>query len=614
MPLLELYVVSEMARTRGDPSWKVLDWAAKQDGDFTVSDAYRVYTAAGGQSGPTQFATIFNKWVAKYDPSSPKERYRSEASYGLSQERPIVITRQGRRGKGGEATYQWGLDGPLREPPPERPEDRPEEPDEVGDAIDRLEGAVGPVTLKQSMARWRKLSDLPSILRDVWSNFSARERADAVLVASAHLIQQGKADEEEVQAAEDQADKQAPPQGEPEATVSPFVAGRPKAVLPQRQQAPVAAPRPNPPSHGPEQRIRSSPIPPPVSDEPDDGAADLDQHDDPSADWGDDDPADKTRPDAANPLAEPEPGAAEVPDETGIDLSQYPEWMPQAVEDGTSEQQAMYRLVTDGELDGGDPVWDAMAGSEDDHDLRKRLMGAWHGHKRERFRDALTVGLWGLQNAFEQPDEDELDDEQEADPKQEAEPDDGGYEGDDADDPAEPEETQGEGGGEWPEWLPDPDPDSGSAARYAMFRIADESAPEGVDANEYFDQHILPTFVKVRQAQNGLEAYGEIRGSRIPQKLYKSALTVAKAIFAADGRDWETGEPTGPREGLLPRIFRIGEGTVDDEVPDPSRRGPVGVERQLPDYGMDEGPNLDPVDFAPTSGLARIMRVRGDRD
>ena len=49
--------------------------------------------------------------------------------------------------------------------------------------------------------------------------------------------------------------------------------------------------------------------------------------------------------------------------------------------------------------------------------------------------------------------------------------------------------------------------------------------------------------------------------------------------------------------------------TEDDRVPDPSRRPVPGPTRTLPDYGMDEGPNTDPVDFAERSGLQRVLGV-----
>ena len=60
-----VFRLAEMARSRGEPTWAMLDWAAQQQGTFTIKDLYKVYTQAGGDIGETSFHTLVNKLIAK---------------------------------------------------------------------------------------------------------------------------------------------------------------------------------------------------------------------------------------------------------------------------------------------------------------------------------------------------------------------------------------------------------------------------------------------------------------------------------------------------------------------------------------------------------------------
>jgi hypothetical protein len=189
-----------MARPKGGPHWEVLDWAARQQGEFSIGDAYKVWQDAGGGGTYQNFSSTFNKWVSKYDPNSPVERYRDQGKYGLSDKRPIVITKAGRQAAGRKAMYRWGLDHPLREPPEQtEPLDgevgdvgSSDASDAIGDALDRMESAMGREALKSALARWKNMSDLHHAVEDIRKTVPARLRADAVHVAAQAIMAKGR--------------------------------------------------------------------------------------------------------------------------------------------------------------------------------------------------------------------------------------------------------------------------------------------------------------------------------------------------------------------------------------------------------------------------------------
>lgn len=696
--LLELYALAEMARTRGDATWAVLDWCAKQPGDFTIDDMFKVYSAAGGLSGPTSFATIINHFVAKYDPNAAKAKHRDRAKYGLSQKRPLQITRQGRRGKGGAARYVWGLDGPLREPPPDYDPSAEGDGDDdpVSQAMDALEQKMGAPALKAAMSRWRKMRDMRQVTADV-RTLPPKLQMNALLVASQHLMDAGSADEEDVEDAEQQLDPAAQQAGAEGPAKNPFTPGKPKASTSRPTQAP--APQPEP------------------------------EDDDPSAEW-EDDSGDKTQPDAASPFssdqeepgeddsagfdtdvpdgffdgdaeyeqqptpngaqlqamivsgdrrfpatitwqgdmavvqnkggrqispdsgwklqviddkqyddqyeemvlniadawgdnliedegggeeppaepvdaAEPEEASDEVtPDE--IDTSDYPDWLPPAKNTGTKGERAMYRLIDlhqngGAELGATDSFWEALEGAEDEGDADDVVRDYFNrpGYLKKFMPDALAVAKEVMSGTSE--DDEELPEEE---PEQsEEEPEEGDDESESDGDEEEPEvgddeeEAPAKSG---PTWLPNADED-GSNAENAMYRLVNEADLEPDD--EFY--------AGLRRAKDAVDAHRIISTSDVPKNLRKAALTVAKAIFEHDGRDWDTGKKLGSKKesrGLL-SLFRLNESTEDEIVPSPSKRPIPGPTRTLPDYGMDES-TLDPVDFAPRSGLTRVLKLR----
>jgi hypothetical protein len=270
----------------------------------------------------------------------------------------------------------------------------------------------------------------------------------------------------------------------------------------------------------------------------------------------------------------------------------------------------MYRLVNDYELNADDPLWDDMTHATDEKDLRQIVMASWGKRPRAGLRDAMTVGLFGLANAFEVPEEYEQDE-----PEPDAEETEDVPDEEAVDEPAEelPEPEAKPNSNRWwksvPDWLPRPDWEGPQLDVEAMQDILTDM-PKAAGFEGFDGGH--PIFSELRRAKDINDAYTIILRNGVPRIMVKKFLRVTRAIFDHDGRDPDTGERI--REWVRRRLVTMMEDAVDDAceddpVPDPSKRGPTGVSRLLPMYGMDEGPNTEPIDFAPKSGLAKIMRL-----
>jgi hypothetical protein len=208
---LRNFFLTEMPRPRGDAMWAVLDWAAQQKGTFTIKDLYRVYLQNGGRAESmgdniSSFSTGVMKYVAqpgkvKIDRKTGQSKH-PEGHYDLSQKRPILQIHGGSQGGGNAKIMKWGLDKPLRDPHAARfvePED-----EGAGEAMDRLEVLLGGDKLKQAMARWQKLPNLNAVVADIKASVPKRAQMDALHVASDILMDQGKADEDDVETAADE--------------------------------------------------------------------------------------------------------------------------------------------------------------------------------------------------------------------------------------------------------------------------------------------------------------------------------------------------------------------------------------------------------------------------
>lgn len=122
-------------------------------------------------------------------------------------------------------------------------------------------------------------------------------------------------------------------------------------------------------------------------------------------------------------------------------------------------------------------------------------------------------------DAEEKPDDEMSDDEYDAWVK--AQEDEEGYDGN----------YTGVDQPEYPVFLPDPD-DEGDKYENAMFRLVNETE---------IDEH-NPIWEKLKDAKDAVDAHTIIKKSEIPPTLQRSALLVAKAIFANTGRDWDSGK------------------------------------------------------------------------
>lgn len=269
-----VFRLAEMARSRGEPTWAMLDWAAQQREPFTFKDLYREYSKAGGDIGETSFYTLANKLVAKYDPNSPKEKYRDEAKYGLSEKRPLVFVHQGRQGHTGERAGKlaWGLDKPLREPPAQSDQDTPEQ-EAYNDAMDRLEQNIGRDKLQLYLNRWKKM-EIHQAVADIRKNIPRRAQIDALHVASAELVATGRATMDDVEDAENEIEY-APKEPDTQHTNLPDAPG----ATSQRPAAPAKAD----PGQGVAVRRKAAPPPPPPPEpeEPEEIEPEYDE-DDPS--------------------------------------------------------------------------------------------------------------------------------------------------------------------------------------------------------------------------------------------------------------------------------------------------------------------------------------------
>jgi len=205
-----------MARPKSEATLRMLDWAALQDEPFTVRDLFDVYVRSGGNpSSYSSFHTLVGHMTAK-PWKDDQEKYK------VSEKRPFAYAHRGSAGKGAHLLV-WALGRPLREPPSaddEGEEFESPEAQAIENALDKLEDAMGSVALKQSLQKWRSAKSLHDAVQDIQKNVPARLRAHALHIAADMLMQRGKADEDDVEAAEDEIT--APqPAAEPEPAADP---------------------------------------------------------------------------------------------------------------------------------------------------------------------------------------------------------------------------------------------------------------------------------------------------------------------------------------------------------------------------------------------------------
>jgi len=556
--LHEAHALDEMARSREEAMWTVLDWAATQPGTFTINDMYREWKKAGGggdSASIQQFSTAINNYIYKFDPSSPVEKYRNPRYKFIRVGKtdkgnvpaPLEFVQKGRPGKGSPSVLQWrrGL-GPMRQPAapkaPLAPDDSP-----VGDVLDDLEKKVGRPALKAAMQRWKQLGNLHKISADIMADpmFRGKNKMLALQVAADTLVSSGKATQKQADDAEEDMEDSVPASGDR----TPF-----------SSQA-----EPDDGANEFDDDEKTDPDAKPLGSQQDQQTGDEDYPDDLL--HGDDEPP------SAPSDSEEEPEGAAEPERT------EPE---QSADDGT-----MRGFLVHGENGKRIPV--TIEGDDEEgytvKDARDESYGPYEGYNLEVANGVLT------QDAFDDLEEDGWNlvaaeesqaDDSEEDSEDGGGDDDEGDEEDGSDDESEPDDRQGstraasdDSGdvgdpeeGTFPSFVPEPD-EEGDKYQRAMFELVSEG--------DYREDS--PLWGQLRKAKDSIDAHRIIKTSGIPPGLHKYALTVARAIFTNTGRDFDTGKKNESRLASL--------------------------------YGIRESPLVDPVDFDQKNGLERLWSWAG---
>jgi hypothetical protein len=589
--LLQLYVIregrrlAEMARHREEPMWAALDFAATNGGEFTIRDLFSVWAKAGGggdSASYQQFSTAINNYIYKFDPRSPKAKYRNPKYKYIrvgktekgSVPAPLEYVSLGARGAGNVTKLRWrkGI-SPMRQPVVQKAPIHTED-DPVGDALDRLEKKLGRPALKASLERWKRLGDLHKITTDIMgdSQIRGKDKAYALQVAADHLLKQGKATQSQVARAEDQVDAQVgaeEPSGfEEEPTqrdAKPLFGGEggedemPDDLLHGDDEGSSGGPESDEPVEpqipstrgqrgghpwkfqGDKSAITHTPRTHPG------GLVDPDEEPDEDSHIEPEDEPEESEPEAPS-SEENEEMRGTLVDEDG-----------NRIEVTIQYDEAEGALVADGER----------MYEPEDHSLEVA-----NGVLTQEAMDALEEEGWNLVAAEQGGEETPTDgsEEPEGEPD-ESEPEEEGEGGDEEPPPAtssEPNDIGSTEEGEFPAYVPEPD-EEGDRYERAMFILVDEG-----DLRE--DN---PLWGQLRKAKDSTDAHQVIMRSGLPKNLHKYALIVARAVFENTGRDFDTGKPKNES-------------------------------RLLSLYGLSESPLEEPVDFNQESGLERLYRVKSD--
>ncbi len=360
--LSNLYSIKEMARTHGAVAGGgpaihgMLDWASQQDGEFTVKDLLQAYIDEGGQSISVPGFTIqVHKYVANYDRAS--KRITDDPP---TPQKPLIMTKQGFQGKGRSAYFAWGLDGPLRV----APEKKPISKDPLFQTKAKLEDEIGKSAYRSALARWKQLGDLNKISTDIKGTIPARYQMDALHIAATML--------HSPESAADDAEH------ELQVPAAPFPTPKPKATMPVHVPKPKAAKPQDDEEGGDDGESDDAGF---DDDIPADFFHSLADDDD---DQGgpeatpkpvDDEPTAPNQEPDSEPEQEPtddgegdEPGDDKGDDddsERSYDDREYPVYLPEPDESGDREENAMFRLVDESDIDEHDPIWEQLKNAKD---------------------------------------------------------------------------------------------------------------------------------------------------------------------------------------------------------------------------------------------------------
>lgn len=506
--------------------WAALDFAATNGGEFTIRDLFSIWAKAGGggdSASYQQFSTAINNYIYKFDPRSPKAKYRNprykyirvgKTDKGTAPA-PLEYVSLGSKGSGNVTKLRWreGIP-PMRQPVAQKAPIHTED-DPVGDALDRLEKKLGRPALKASLERWKRLGDLHKITTDIMgdSQIRGKDKAYALQVAADHLLKQGKATQSQVARAEDQIDAEVgaeEPSGfeEDESTqrdAKPLFGGEegeeemPDDLLHGDDEGGPAGPESDEP-------VEPQGEPPDETEPPEDGA------------------------ESEAPAEEDETMRGTLIDEDG-----------NRIEITIQYDEAEGALVTDGER----------MYEPEDHSLEVA-----NGVLTQEAMDALEEEGWNLVAAEQGGEQAPTDgsEEPEGEPDEsEPEEDGGGDEEPPPTTPSEPNDIGSTEEGEFPAYVPEPD-EEGDRYERAMFILVDEG-----DLRE--DN---PLWGQLRKAKDSTDAHQVIMRSGLPKNLHKYALIVARAVFENTGRDFDTGKPKN--ESRLLSLYGLSESPLEEPV------------------------------------------------
>jgi hypothetical protein len=356
-----LQMIYEMARPMSDATLAVLDWAASQEGAFTVKQMFQVYQNAGGRSPGAGFSSNIGRFKVLRGVERPTLM------------RPLVQLFPSKKGPGNESFFMWGLPG-QKFPRPEKPSKS--EGNRVMRALDRLETEMGRDKARAALKRWASETEPSRVMTDIEATVPGPYRADALLVAFDNLINKGVLDNNEMKLVtrkKDEFEKQKKtygPEDDDELPSSFFdqVEEPVKTSKPQNVQQKHHQPKASVAKVFNEPKVQN------VQDDEididvdewgadtaetdmdkivkgnldDDGSGDEDEDEDLGDGWT------KVEIDAdGNPI---KPSQEDVEEDSSKKNFDVPDWMPSPSEYGNRAEASMHKIIDSG-FDATDEVW-----------------------------------------------------------------------------------------------------------------------------------------------------------------------------------------------------------------------------------------------------------------
>ena len=549
--LLQLY---EMARGPGSGKLGMLDWASQQTKPFTARQLHDKFLEYGGTSPRGSWQSNILKSIIAGNGEEP------------SASKPLYVYSGGKQGLGGEAYYAWGLNSPLRKQDPNRPAipSTNASLNPLNIAKTKLKNALGLDYYEFLIKKWEKEKDFDSASTDI-AKMRAPLQASAYKVVGSIMHGQKVLDEPAPKEAPwptpSAKSKEERPTGvfSRKKGASAFMnttadkMGQKKSGDPYADMSPEQIAIINAKARARAAREQEPEIEP-ESDDDDEGI-----------------PGGRTIPNEDDKPVGKKSALAQATGQEEPESDDDDEGIPGGrTIPNEDEEIPGYEEFKSKQSNAEEP--DASEEESDDaqNEIIQRLTDM--GYSEDDIENMSTEDVIGILNGSEDSEE---------------EPDEEPNEDESSDENAEFDE--------YPAWVPDPD-ENGSRASAAMYNLVKGTSISAED----------PIWAKLKKAKDGTDAKSIISTSEsIPKEFASDAIKVAMGIFKLSGRSWDSGEKV--KESKLLSVYKLNEEVTDDIIPDPKKRGLIGIFRTLPDYGVDEA-QIDPVDFAEKSGLKRAMK------